>query len=96
MVRVGDRAPSGTSTATTTRRRAAAGSPAISRSDADAARLSAAYSSSSMSSETYHSRSAGVTAYAVSGAEPTSPARCAAASPERVRGTYTRMAGPLS
>lgn len=63
------------------------GSPASSRSEASAARFSAAYSSSSMSSERYHSRNAGVTAYATTGPAASSPVLYASARPERVRGT---------
>ena len=55
-------AVSGTSTAMTARLRGTSGWTASSRSDAWAALVSAAYSSSSMSSETYHSRRLGVTA----------------------------------
>ena len=64
---------------------------ASSRSEARAASVSAAYSSSSVSPMAYASRSAGVTAKPGSGPGPTWPASKAWATAGRVDGKKTRM-----
>ena len=84
----------GISAASTTRRDGAAGSLASSRSEARAASVSAAYSSSSVSPLAYASRSAGVTAKPGSGPGPTWPACKAWATAGRVDGKKTRMVDP--
>jgi hypothetical protein len=71
----------------TTRCIGADGSSASNRNDARAAASVAVYSSSSVSPSEYHSRNAAVTAYAVVGGGPISPAANAARRSGNVEGT---------